>query len=447
MSVHEKALPEAFIDRMRQQLGTEAESFFQAHQRDTPTSILKNPIKPVQGLIQEADQVPWNEHGAYLQERPSFIRDPLYQAGLYYSQEASSMVIGQVIEQHPFDHAPVCLDLCAAPGGKSLVLLNALQGKGFLISNEIHRSRANILDENLLKWGHSNSAVTQSDAKVIAQLGARFDLILIDAPCSGEGMFRKDIVAIQEWTPGHVKACAIRQQGILEDIMPALKEGGILIYSTCAYSPEENEEMHGYLMRNGMLPLKVEMDPNWGFTAISAEKNAYQAFLHKVKGEGFFFSAYRKVEPCASATSLGRLQALQKDHADLSYVKLPQGFRSIEWKGEVYAVDEMQEGLLKALDELRALKRPGVPLGQWKGKDFIPAQGLALVPDWTTASHTALSLEEAWAYLRRETPEVLGPDRGWTLASYQGQALGWIKWVNGRMKNHYTKEWRIRSRW
>jgi 16S rRNA (cytosine1407-C5)-methyltransferase len=439
-------LPPEFIRRVQEQLGEEAQAFLEAHHFTVPISILNNPKKPASLNHERESQVPWNSFGAYLKERPAFIRDPLYHAGVYYSQEASSMAITQVLAQYPFKQDAVCLDLCAAPGGKSLVILNALAGKGFLVSNEVHRSRANILDENLLKWGHTNHLVTNTDAKILNQLNERFDLILVDAPCSGEGMFRKDEGAIQEWTAGHVQACASRQQGIVDDILPALKEGGILIYSTCAYSPQENVGMDEKLLAQGIEPLPLSMDESWGFQALTSNKNAFQAFLHKVKGEGFYFAAYRK-RSTIGERSRHAIFSVEQHTEEMPYVNIPAGFTAHTWKGEVYAIAEEQQELVAELEELRCMKRPGIPLGQWKGKDFIPAQGLALIPGWTEAEKTELNLEEAWAYLRRETPNISGPGRGWTLASYKGHSLGWIKWVNGRMKNHYTKEWRIRSRW
>jgi len=440
------ALPAQFLSRMEERLGNELQEFIAAHEEETPSSILLNPLKKADISLKEGSSiVPWNQYGKQLRERPKFIRDPLYHAGTYYSQEASSMVIAQVLDQYPVPDNALALDLCAAPGGKSLVLLNALPEDAFLISNEIHKGRASILDENLLKWGHTNHLITQTDAKVLSDLTESFDLILVDAPCSGEGMFRKDAGAIQEWSPGHVKACAVRQQGILEDILPALKQGGILIYSTCTYAPEENQGIETFLLGHGMSPLLLNMDPAWGFESASEHGHAHQAMIHKVKGEGFYFAAYHK--DCAHPSERLRSVTLAKGSFESSLLTLPDNFKGIQFKGEEYAMDAEREELICTLDALRCMKRPGIPLGQWKGKDFIPANGLALIPDWPKAERTEMTLEEAWAYLRRETPPIQGPDRGWTLASFQGYPLGWIKWVNGRMKNHYTKEWRIRSQW
>lgn len=433
---------------MTAQLGTEAPAFFDALRTETPSSILLNPFKSkAHGAFSHDECVPWNPWGRYLKVRPQFIRDPLYQAGAYYSQEASSMILSQVLSQYHVPDNAICLDLCAAPGGKSLILRSLLPETAFLVSNDIHPGRVEVLSENLLKWGHPRHAVARANGSQLGQFQDQFDLILIDAPCSGEGMFRKDPKAIQEWSPGHVNSCSTRQKGIVEDILPALKADGLLVYSTCTFSPEENSYMDLHLQTFGLEPLSIQVDSSWGFQAMSEAGHSYQAYQHKVRGEGFYMSVYRKL-----GREIGVRKSSGKGHwdiwnGDLPWTSVSDGYEVAEWKGELYALDGQVMELLAELDKGRLLKRPGLPLGEWKGKDFIPHVGTALAPGWAKAMEVELNLEETWAYLRRETPAVAGPESGWTIMQYKGLSLGWAKWVNGRMKNHYPKEWRTRTSW
>jgi len=231
--------PPAFEQRMRPHLDKSWEEFEQAHQQFPPVSIRFNPKKahsPIDLTI-----IPWTSHGYYLGERPSFTLDPLFHAGSYYVQEASSMFLEQAFLQAVDRTKPInVLDLCAAPGGKSTHLLSLMNKESLLVTNEVIRSRASTLAENIQKWGYDNVAVTNNDPQDFKRLSGFFDVIVVDAPCSGEGLFRKDPGAMGQWSTDNVALCARRQQRILNDVWPALKEGGILIYSTCTYNELEN---------------------------------------------------------------------------------------------------------------------------------------------------------------------------------------------------------------
>jgi NOL1/NOP2/fmu family ribosome biogenesis protein len=196
-----------------------------------------------------------------------------------------------------------------------------------------------------------------------------------------------------------------------------------------------------------MEPLPLNIEDSWGFQSMSESGHAYQAYQHRVKGEGFYMAVYRKVGDEDEGRSFKGRGEWSEWKGELPWTSIKEGYEAVEWKGKLYAADERVMALLDDMDQRRMLKRPGLPLGEWKGKDFIPHVGTALAPGWADAEQVELSLDEAWAYLRRESPQIKGPERAWTVMTYKGHSLGWAKWVNGRMKNHYPKEWRTRTSW
>ena len=235
-------LPASFIDHTRALLGEgDYGKLVTSLNSEQPVSIRLNPMKPFAFRFGER-AVPWCGSGFYLQGRPTFTFDPLFHAGCYYVQEASSMFVEQALRRYVGKEPVVMLDLCAAPGGKSTHLRSLLPEDSLLVANEVIRNRSQILAENLTKWGHPDVVVSNSDPSDFARLEEFFDVILTDVPCSGEGMFRKDPVAVSEWSPENVEICWQRQRRIISDIWPCLKPGGILIYSTCTYNTKENED-------------------------------------------------------------------------------------------------------------------------------------------------------------------------------------------------------------
>ncbi|MCA1744285.1 MAG: RsmB/NOP family class I SAM-dependent RNA methyltransferase, partial [Bacteroidales bacterium] len=236
-------LPEAFIQRLQGQMGTSMLKLVDALQQDPVLSVRMNIHKLAVPQWENVEEVPWCPSGYYLSQKPLYTLDPLFHAGCFYPQEASSMVLDWLVRKVcDLPERPVVLDLCGAPGGKSTLLASILDGKGLLVANEVIKSRATILAENVSKWGFANCVVTRSDPSKFADLTSMFDLMVVDAPCSGEGMFRKDDRAIEEWSAANAQMCALRQQRILTDAWPALKQDGYLIYSTCTFNPSENEE-------------------------------------------------------------------------------------------------------------------------------------------------------------------------------------------------------------
>ena len=288
-------LPQAFVERTRRLLGDEQYPVFEeALQKEVPVSIRPNRKKidkPIEGEL-----VQWASSGYYLNVRPTFTFDPLFHAGCYYVQEASSMFVERVLATY-VQEPVVMLDLCAAPGGKSTLSRNVLPEGSLLIANEVMRNRSQILAENLIKWGNPEVIVTNNDPSDFTPLENLFDVILTDVPCSGEGMFRKDEVAVEEWSVENVDVCWQRQRRILKDIWPTLKPGGLLIYSTCTFNREEDEDNVAWISRElGAEILTVPMDESWGITGnlIGEDFPVYRFMPHRTKGEGFFLAVLRK---------------------------------------------------------------------------------------------------------------------------------------------------------
>jgi 16S rRNA C967 or C1407 C5-methylase (RsmB/RsmF family) len=287
-------LPEDFKRRMQNLLGRDAWSdFAEALQQPAPVSIRYNRHK--NAVPQDAGEVAWCAMGRYLPARPAFTRDPLLHAGAYYVQEASSMFLEQAAVLWPVQAGVRVLDLCAAPGGKSTHLADLMPAGSLLVSNEAIRSRTAALSENLAKWGNPNVAVTHNDPKDFASLPDFFDVMLVDAPCSGEGLFRKEPVAAAEWSEAHIKLCAERQRRIVSDAWDALKDEGLLLYSTCTYNSEENEHNVRWITQHlGAAVVHVPLQAAWNITV---NEYGYRFFPHKTKGEGFFISLMRKKHP------------------------------------------------------------------------------------------------------------------------------------------------------
>ncbi|MCD7710974.1 MAG: RsmB/NOP family class I SAM-dependent RNA methyltransferase, partial [Porphyromonadaceae bacterium] len=286
-------LPAAFSSRMRTLLGNEYEAFDAALHTAPQVSLRLNPSK---GIPSPAyTPVPWCREGYYLDTRPAFTFDPLLHAGAYYVQEASSMFLDFLLRRL-IDRPVRYLDLCAAPGGKSTLALSALPAGSLLICNEVVRTRTSILAENLMKWGGDNLIVTRNSAADFGALRHYFDVILVDAPCSGEGMFRKEEQAVTEWSPNQIACCTERQREILSDVWEALSPGGLLLYSTCTYNREENEEIGSFLARRFQAePLWIETPSEWHISpSFDTALPAYRFFPHRTRGEGLFMMALRK---------------------------------------------------------------------------------------------------------------------------------------------------------
>lgn len=447
-------LPEAFEQNIRQLLGDGAYSqFVAALEEEPPVSVRYNRAKD--WAHHEGTPVPWCSDGTYLDVRPTFTFDPLFHAGCYYVQEASSMFLDQVV--HTLVKDPVlALDLCAAPGGKSTLLCGALPKGSLLVANEVMRARAQVLAENLIKWGNPGVVVTQNDPEAFTSLTSLFDLILTDVPCSGEGMFRKDEGAVAEWSPAHVELCWQRQRRIVADVWPALKPGGLLVYSTCTYNIKENEENVKWICDTyGAEVLEVPVCAGWQLTGDLTPGGTlpvYRFLPHRTKGEGLFMAVLRKPQ---EASGVSRYR---KGKGNPKSLPVPRGCRDWisasdtycwTWRGEYVitlpqAYEQEWQLLAGALNVLHA----GTCLGMQKGHDLQPAQSLALstIRAEGCFPQVELSYEQTIAYLKHEAIQLSADaQRGYLLVTYRGAALGFVKNVGNRANNLYPNEWRIRT--
>ncbi|MDR2809928.1 MAG: RsmB/NOP family class I SAM-dependent RNA methyltransferase [Tannerellaceae bacterium] len=445
--------PPDFSSRTRSLLGDEYRLLEAALQDDATVSVRINRDKNAEEP--SAERVPWCETGYYLPERIAFTFDPLFHAGAYYVQEASSMFLEQVVKAY-IEEPVRCLDLCAAPGGKSTHLCSILPANSLPVCNEVIRSRANILAENLIKWGNPNVVVTRNDPADFGRLTHFFDLIVVDAPCSGEGMFRKDPRSAGQWSLSNVTLCAARQRRILRDVWNALKPEGICIYSTCTYNTEENEENLAFLIEElGAEALPVPLQAEWRVTgALKYPYPAYRFFPHKTKGEGFFMAVVRKVGGRVGETpdygfgkenrKKSKAQSLFPDEVK-SRLLHPENFH-IERRGNaIQAFPVRQSDVFQYLAGRLSFVSSGLCLGEIKGKDYLPAHALALSRELNRDSFAAIALsrEEAILYLRKETL-VLPGEKGYALVCYKDLPLGFVKRLENRTNNLYPQEWRIR---
>jgi 16S rRNA C967 or C1407 C5-methylase (RsmB/RsmF family) len=429
-----------------------------AHQHVPLTSIRYNPNKPVTSRP-SLPSVPWSSYGVYLAERPVFTLDPLFHAGAYYVQEASSMFV-----EHAFkntvqrEETPLrVLDLCAAPGGKSTLLASLLQEEDLLISNEVIQTRASILAENLTRWGQMNTWVTNNDPKDFAKLPGYFDVMLIDAPCTGSGLWRKDADALDEWSVEHVKLCSERQKRILADALPALKQDGVLLYATCSYSAEENEMVCDWICENmGMESLKISVEAAWNITETISEKHGaagYRFYPWQLNGEGFFLAAFRKIN-AAEQEEPSRKQKKQQQKGGNLKVKdemqrwkpwLNNDFALIEKNEEWYGIHAAHKRDYELLQPLLRIKKTGTALGKIAGKDIVPDHELALSIHLSgDVKKVTANKETALLFMKKEEVLKDNPVKGWQLLTYEGLGLGWGKWLPNRMNNYFPKNWRIR---
>lgn len=413
------------------------------------TSIRRNLFKQPEAYSFSFDApVPWCAHAAYLPERPFFTFDPLLHAGAYYVQDASSMCIWTALTQVVKETKGLkVLDLCAAPGGKTTLLADYFHD-GVLVANEVIRSRAAILVENITKWGAGHVIVTNNDPADFTSLENYFDVMLVDAPCSGSGLFRKDPDAVNEWSPEHVQLCSQRQQRILADALPALKPGGILLYATCSYSPEENENIMDWLMaQDDMLSVPLDLPASWNIVTTQTDTGAtgYRFYPHLLKGEGFFLSVFQKADAPHHATHRHQqVQQASKQEQQLLKEAIPElDTLHIIRSGEIFKA--VNDEVLDTLGQIGKLyvRKAGIAVGQLKGKDLIPDHELAL---WNQPinSFASIELDESTAlqYLRRKDINLQGT-KGWNLMRYRGLSLGWAKLLPNRVNNYYPQGYRI----
>jgi 16S rRNA C967 or C1407 C5-methylase (RsmB/RsmF family)/NOL1/NOP2/fmu family ribosome biogenesis protein len=441
-----------FTEYTKKLFGEERFARFMDGLDDEPVvSIRINPRKRVADPIGEP--VKWASDAFYLTSRPSFTADPLFHAGCYYVQEASSMFLEQVFKQY-VDTPVRVLDLCAAPGGKSTHTLSLLPEGSLFVANEPLPQRASILAENIIKWGVPATMVTRNEPADFTPFNEFFDIIIVDAPCSGEGMFRKDARAVAMWSTANVKTCVARQRAILTDIWESLRPGGLLVYSTCTFNAHEDEEMTAWIRDElGAEPLPVKTAPEWGVTGNLTEDNApvYRFIPGHTRGEGFFLALLRKD---------GDAPAAQPRPQRSRPTPLPKGCDSAKkWMSatEEYtftmngdtltALPTMHKPAMDALQSRLKVLHCGVPVATVKNNKLLPQHPLAMSAALNRDAfpQVELTCEQALAYLHREALSLPDAPMGIILFTYKDTPLGFAKNVGNRVNNLYPAEWRIRK--
>ena len=444
-------LPPLFEEAMQNRLSGAFSDFVQSLKEVPPVSIRLNPRKNCthEGL----EKIQWSQFGRYLTERPVFTLDPELHGGTYYVQEASSMFLEQAFLQVVDQSRSIkVLDLCAAPGGKSTHLQSLLNDQSLLVSNEVIRPRASILCENVQKWGYCNAVVTNNDPADFQKLQGFFDLIVVDAPCSGEGLFRKDPKAMNEWSAANVALCSKRQRRILGDVWPALKQGGILIYSTCTYNELENEENLAWLKKEHEVEsVKLKFDNQWGIENSNTNGiDGYRFYPHQVKGEGFFISVIRKLGEEDEVRIKGHSAFTPPSTKILSQLNEwilkseEKSFINRNHQFQFFPKDKLHE--IEFLAKNLYLLSAGTVIATAKHDKLIPEHPLALSTELNKANFNRIELElnDALRYLRKETLAIQDSKKGFSLMSYQNTPLGWANVLDNRINNLYPSDWRIR---
>ena len=448
-------LPNALVRKLGVNPLFDQDAFLEAHEHGKKiTSVRINPNKKASLNLPIESSVPWCSEGFYLSERPIFTLDPLFHAGCYYVQEASSMFISHILKFLQLDKEPIkALDLCAAPGGKSTLLNSTLTADSLLVANEIIKSRVNILEDNLIRWGRANSMVSNNDPTAFRRLPGFFDLILVDAPCSGSGMFRKDEDSIDEWSEANVKLCSERQRRILADVMPAMASNGYLIYSTCSYSEEEDEQVLDWLMDEYEFEsVTIPMEETWGIEHTISDKHqasGYRFYPHMTKGEGFFVAVlkFKGIQPMFSMKKIKVEKSALPADALKEWVSDHQRFATFIHHDFVHIFPKELEAYVKAAQQVLYLKDAGTMVGKWLGKELLPSHDLALSIELSSnIPSVELELSDAQDFLRKEPldPSLFpAGSKGWYIVRYSGAALGWVKVLGNRVNNYYPKENRI----
>ncbi len=448
-------LPSAFIEQMKALLPIDFESFGAALASAPPVSIRLNHDKISPGGLSHLpleEKVSWHPDAYYLRERPNFTLDPLFHAGTYYVQEASSMFLHEVLDQSTGRQRPLkILDLCAAPGGKTTLISSWMPEGSILVANEVIRSRVPVLKQNLARWGHPGVFTCSYDPEAFLPLAGWFDLVVVDAPCSGEGLFRKNESSHLEWSPENVELCAARQRRILNVAQKLVAFRGTLIYSTCTYNRLENDFNSRWLAdEKEMLPLQIACPPEWG---IAGRDPGCQMYPHKVMGEGFYIAAFRQTGDRKTSEKkirdFRKLSRLNKKEIQIvsEWITEPERYLFLKnTEGQVLHAPAGSERDLLALDYLLP---QGVWLhetGQIKGNGLIPSHTLALQQGAVSAAipKVELTRREALLYLKKELSSLPDAKNGWLLACHQGQSLGWIRNLGSRFNNYFPTEQRIR---
>lgn len=441
------SLPQQFLNSLKHLDHFDESAFIKVHEEENKiTSIRLNPFKKTELDFGLNEAVPWCSDAYYLNQRPSFTHDPLFQAGCYYVQEAGSMFLAYALTQQvDFSKNLKVLDLCASPGGKSTLINSLLSHESLLVANELIKSRADVLAQNLSKWGTCNTVVTNNDPQKFSDLGSYFDLLVIDAPCSGSGLFRKQPEAVAEWSENNVAMCSVRQHKILNDALPCLKEDGLLFYSTCSYSEAENEKVVNYLIEDcGMEFVHLSVDKAFGVVETGL---GYRFYPDKTQSEGFFCALLRKTKNESTQFVNKKKQDLICSKSELEILSpfLKKSANSILKKNErFHLTNQAVSDFLIQFEKQFYFKKAGSLIGEIKGRDMVPDHELALSV-WLSEeiNNCDLNAENALKFLRKENFKADENASGLQLITYKKQGLGWAKILQNRINNYLPNGLRI----
>lgn len=440
-------LPEAFIQQMEELLGAEAPAFFSALETTPTTSIRLHPVKGEE-LFGEERSLPWSVQGRKLAKRPSFTFDPMFHAGAYYVQDGSSQFLEHALRQSVALQDPlVILDACAAPGGKTTHLQSLVAPGSVVIANEVISSRARILLENTWKWGMPDLIVTSADPKVLGASGLQVDVLVVDAPCSGEGLFRKDPDAMQEWSPEHVAHCAARQKRIVADLWPTLKPGGILLYSTCTWNLQENEEILAWAATElGADKVLLEVPTDW---PVHQREGICRFLPQDDAGEGFCCGVLKKHHAAAVRSNKPFLpKEIQEGRALMKAMLSSPNMTPVAVGKTIFAVPQQMLPYVGTLQRGKvAVLSAGVPLGEQHGvKDMKPHPMVTHSTAFREDAFPQVQVDhdQALAYLRRQDVAVDGPAEKRVVVMHKGRRLGFAKLQNGRLSSQFPMDYRIR---
>lgn len=436
-------LPEGFAELLRSENPLLFDGIEESLKQPPSVSVRANGAKGFEASGN--DSVPWCDRGRYLSERPVFTLDPALHQGLYYVQDASSMFIAMIARQlSAGGHSLRWLDACAAPGGKTTCVIDALPPGSLVMANEIVPQRAAVLRENVIKWGSPSVIVTRGDSRALSRLQDRFDVVAADVPCSGEGMMRKDADAVAQWSRGLIAECAAKQREIVTDLWNAVAPGGHMVYSTCTFNRSENEDMLQYIVGElgGEIVPVDGVDPSWG---IAESGGGYRFIPGRVRGEGLFMALLRKpgdnIPWQPGRTSAGKPHECSRWITD-------EGLTLMTESDRVNAFPAAHMPLLKAVGATKGLDiiLHGTIVARVKGRDLIPDHSLALSTALRRDAfpEAALDRDTALAYLRCETVTLpADTPRGHVLLTFGGHPLGFAKHLGNRTNSLYPREWRI----
>ena len=460
-------IKESFRRYLEEAIGSEnALVAFSAFDAPASVSVRVNPFKPASSgsLWQNSRQVPWNRLGHLLEERPVFTLDPCFHAGAYYVQDSSSMFVGEIFRKMlqqmevPSGRIIRVLDLCAAPGGKTTDLAASLReafGDRFLlVANEVMKQRAGVLADNVALWGDPNVVVTSDDPASFAPLAGFFDLILADVPCSGEGMFRKDEEAVEQWSEDNVSLCWSRQRRIIADMWPSLAKGGVLIYSTCTFNRFENDDNAMWIISDlGAEPMTAAEDNEYASHGVLKTKMGYSLVPGLVEGEGQYCCALRKTSDIDTGhmmQSMRRSKNTRKAATSFNSEELRRWFDvdvTFRQRGEtIIALPEVIAADVQILESFLHVIAAGCAVGVMKGQNLVPDADLALsiAMNPEVCPHVDIDRDTALAYLHRDA--VCFPDapKGYLLLRYEGLPLGFVKNLGNRCNSLLPQSRRIR---